>query len=278
MAVVLCSNKPFGKRPNRCVALAWAFPQSFQIHHADMSPLIFDEASLLQSVGHDGNARSSYTQHLCDELLGTSPRLDRNATHTLEPRLSRWLLRCRDLTNSDDRTTEARDNRGGVPQGSPHPPLLANLYMRRFVLGWKMLGLERSLGSRLMLLLRWPVPYSTVSDPRPPQCNMSRCAHTASTICGHVCHHKPAFRSRCGQDIFQTPERSARVLSGRANRPKIKSVKVAGLGGAERVFPSKGRRYSASESSMRVTFFCVRGCCCPDGTARRARPRADAPA
>ena len=27
-------------------------------------------------------------------------------------------------------------------------PLLANLYMRRFVLGWKMLGLERSLGSR----------------------------------------------------------------------------------------------------------------------------------
>src|SRR5437899_12880296 len=29
-------------------------------------------------------------------------------------------------------------------------PLLANLYMRRFVLGWKMLGLERSLGSRIV--------------------------------------------------------------------------------------------------------------------------------
>jgi hypothetical protein len=28
--------------------------------------------------------------------------------------------------------------------------LLANLYMRRFVLGWKMLGLERSLGSRFV--------------------------------------------------------------------------------------------------------------------------------
>jgi hypothetical protein len=27
---------------------------------------------------------------------------------------------------------------------------LANLYMRRFVLGWKMLGLERSLGSRIV--------------------------------------------------------------------------------------------------------------------------------
>jgi hypothetical protein len=39
------------------------------------------------------------------------------------------------------RTTEARDKRRGIPQGSPISPLLVNLYMRRFVLGWKMLGL-----------------------------------------------------------------------------------------------------------------------------------------
>jgi group II intron reverse transcriptase/maturase len=48
------------------------------------------------------------------------------------------------------RTTDARDNRRGIPQGSPISPLLANLYMRRFVLGWKKLGLERSLGTRLV--------------------------------------------------------------------------------------------------------------------------------
>ena len=48
------------------------------------------------------------------------------------------------------RTTEARDNRRGIPQGSPISPLLANLYMRRFVLGWKKLGLERSLGSHIV--------------------------------------------------------------------------------------------------------------------------------
>ena len=42
------------------------------------------------------------------------------------------------------RTTEARDKRRGIPQGSPISPLLANIYMRRFVLGWKMFGLERS--------------------------------------------------------------------------------------------------------------------------------------
>jgi RNA-directed DNA polymerase len=38
----------------------------------------------------------------------------------------------------------------GIPQGSPISPLLANIYMRRFVLGWKMFGLERTLGSRLV--------------------------------------------------------------------------------------------------------------------------------
>ena len=48
------------------------------------------------------------------------------------------------------RTTETRDKRCGIPQGSPISPLLANLYMRRFVLGWQKLGLEQSLGARLV--------------------------------------------------------------------------------------------------------------------------------
>lgn len=38
----------------------------------------------------------------------------------------------------------------GTPQGGVASPLLANLYMRRFVLGWKKLGLEHSLGSRIV--------------------------------------------------------------------------------------------------------------------------------
>ncbi|WP_250469789.1 MULTISPECIES: reverse transcriptase/maturase family protein [unclassified Caballeronia] len=48
------------------------------------------------------------------------------------------------------RTTEAKDSRRGIPQGSPISPLLANIYMRRFVLAWKKLGLQRSLGSQIV--------------------------------------------------------------------------------------------------------------------------------
>jgi RNA-directed DNA polymerase len=48
------------------------------------------------------------------------------------------------------RTTEAKDSGRGIPQGSPISPLLANLYMRRFVLGWKKLGLDESLGTRIV--------------------------------------------------------------------------------------------------------------------------------
>ena len=48
------------------------------------------------------------------------------------------------------RTTAARDKRRGIPQGSPISPLLANLYMRRFVLGWRKLGLGQRLGARLV--------------------------------------------------------------------------------------------------------------------------------
>ena len=48
------------------------------------------------------------------------------------------------------RTTEAKDSGRGIPQGSPISPLLANLYMRRFVLEWKRRGLEDRLASRIV--------------------------------------------------------------------------------------------------------------------------------
>ena len=41
------------------------------------------------------------------------------------------------------RTNRGRRERKGTPQGAPISPLLSNLYMRRFVLGWKVLGYAR---------------------------------------------------------------------------------------------------------------------------------------
>ena len=85
------------------------------------------------------------------ELLQSLARriVDRRVLHLLK----QWL-ECAveeiDKKGRKTQTTEAKDKRRGIPQGSPISPLLANLYMRRFVLAWKKLGLEQSLGSRIV--------------------------------------------------------------------------------------------------------------------------------
>jgi len=48
------------------------------------------------------------------------------------------------------RTTRNKDQGRGVPQGAPISPLLSNLYMRRFVLGWKKLGHEEHLDAHIV--------------------------------------------------------------------------------------------------------------------------------
>jgi group II intron reverse transcriptase/maturase len=85
------------------------------------------------------------------ELLQSVARriVDRRVLHLIKM----WLdcpVEETDDRGRSKRTTEARDRRRGIPQGSPISPLLANLYMRRFVLGWKKLGLEKSLGTRIV--------------------------------------------------------------------------------------------------------------------------------
>jgi group II intron reverse transcriptase/maturase len=48
------------------------------------------------------------------------------------------------------RTTRNKDEKRGTPQGAPISPLLSNLYMRRFVYAWKVLGIERRLQARIV--------------------------------------------------------------------------------------------------------------------------------
>jgi group II intron reverse transcriptase/maturase len=85
------------------------------------------------------------------ELLKSVARriVDRRVLHLIK----QWLecpVEETDGRGRKRRTTAAKDSRCGIPQGSPISPLLANLYMRRFVLAWKQLGLERRLGSRIV--------------------------------------------------------------------------------------------------------------------------------
>ena len=67
--------------------------------------------------------------------------------------IKQWLTAA--VEETDDRgrthrTTRNKDEGRGVPQGAPISPLLSNLYMRRFILGWKVLGHEKRLDAHIV--------------------------------------------------------------------------------------------------------------------------------
>jgi RNA-directed DNA polymerase len=64
-----------------------------------------------------------------------------------------WLVA--PVEETDDRgrtrrTTRNKDEGRGSPQGSPLSPLLANIYMRRFIVGWEILGHEQRLDAHIV--------------------------------------------------------------------------------------------------------------------------------
>jgi len=74
---------------------------------------------------------------------------DRHVLHLVKM----WLqmpVEEQDERGRKQRTTRNKDEGRGTPQGAPISPLLSNLYMRRFVLGWKTLGHEARLKAHIV--------------------------------------------------------------------------------------------------------------------------------
>lgn len=85
------------------------------------------------------------------ELLKSVARRvsDRHMLHLIKM----WLeapVEETDERGRKQRTTRNKDERRGTPQGGVASPLLANLYMRRFVLGWKTQGYARRLDAHIV--------------------------------------------------------------------------------------------------------------------------------
>jgi RNA-directed DNA polymerase len=125
------------------------------------------------------------------------------------------------------RTTRNRDRKRGIPQGAPISPLLANLYMRRFVLGWKRLGVAKRLKARivnyaddLVILCK-----SDAEQALAAMCQMTeRLKLTVNTAKTHICRvpveHFDFLGYTFGQQYSQ---RTGKAYLG--TRPSKKSLK-----------------------------------------------------
>ena len=109
----------------------------------------------LVSSGHtevvDGDLRGYFDEIPHGDLMRSVAR--RVSDGAMLHLLKMWLempVEEEDDRGRKHRTTRNKDARKGTPQGAPISPLLSNLYMRRFVLGWKVLGHGRRLNAYIV--------------------------------------------------------------------------------------------------------------------------------
>ena len=117
-------------------------------YRADRSALdAVQHVHKLINTGHgqivDADLSSYFDSVPHAELMGSVARrvVDGAMLHLIKM----WLeapVEETDERGNKRRSTRNRDEGRGTPQGSPISPLFSNLYMRRFVLGWKKLGHE----------------------------------------------------------------------------------------------------------------------------------------
>ncbi len=122
------------------------------------------ERSALDAVKHvDRLLRYGYTEVIDADLSGyfdSIPHAElmksvsrRVSDGRILRLITMWLeapVETIDVKGHRHRTTRNKDEGIGTPQGSPISPLLSNIYMRRFVRGWKTGGHEQRLKARIV--------------------------------------------------------------------------------------------------------------------------------
>src|ERR1700683_812063 len=130
-------------------------PEQFAYRHGRSALEAVQRVHALLNTGHpevvDADLSGYFDSIPHAELMKAVAR--RLSDRHLWGLIRRWLeapVEETDERGRKRRTTRNQDEGRGTPQGAPLSPLLANLYMRRFVLGWKQLGHERRLDAHIV--------------------------------------------------------------------------------------------------------------------------------